>query len=144
MPHIYRQALLVCTPAQAARCVHRFVAERSREDGVRIALRPSVFVPELGTDMRLERDVIAILAGAAFPYQVSWSPADDGAFPRFSGTLTIADAEQGQACRMVLDGHAPDSPSTLAHRVSQAVSRDFLRSLTDWVAAATPAIGQAV
>jgi hypothetical protein len=141
MPQIHRQALIVCPPEQTKRALQRFIAERAREDRVRIALRPAVHVPELGSDIVMQRDIVVeVAAGDGFPCRVSWAPADDGAFPRFEGTLWVEPAEDGAASRIVLQGTAPNTQAMIAHRVSQAVGRDLLAYLAKFIEASGSAL----
>lgn len=99
---------------------------------LRFAVRPAVRIPALGVEIALVRDVVATIVRAADAdgYAVSWQPADDGAFPRFAGLLTLAEVE-GTHLALTGNYELPDErilvrDAFLAHRIAQAIAGDLL------------------
>ena len=99
---------------------------------LRLAVRPPVRIPALGVDIALVRDVVAtIVRGAdADAYTVTWEPAGDGPFPRFAGTLKLAEVD-GTHLALEGDYELPDErilvrDGFLAHRIAQAIAGELL------------------
>lgn len=104
--------------------LQRFFTERAVDERVRIVLRPSVLIPELGAEVVLERDVIVTLVREPV-YGVSWLPSDHGPFPRMIGRLALADDPPG-ASRLILTGSTQHCTSQFAHRFHQAIAKALL------------------
>lgn len=99
---------------------------------LRLVVRPPVRIPSLGVEIALVRDVVATMVRAADAdaYAVSWQPSDDGPFPHFAGTLTLAEVD-GTHLALAGDYELPDErilvrDAFLAHRIAQAIAGELL------------------
>ena len=92
-------------------------------------------------DLRLERDVhVRLTPKAGYTgyklLDVSWSPKDGGAYPDFTGTLSIADEGVGWS-RIDLDGtYTPPFgvlgaafDAAIGHRIAEATASELLAEL---------------
>ena len=106
------------------------------DGGLIVAASATCALPSLGVEVAMLRDVVATispLGQAAF--SVRWHPADDGPFPRFTGTLELRGEEHH--ARLRLDGfyedaaaHRGDSvEAELGFRLAQAAARDMLATV---------------
>jgi hypothetical protein len=134
---VRRDAFVAADQASARRAVQRFVAERGL-----VAVRPGCVLPVLRTEIVLARDVIVTLAPVADGWRVHWSPADDGAFPRFTGTLAVE--LDGGDTLLRLAGEYEGPPTAFADtkdaeigvRLVHATATAMLETLTKIVARA--------
>ena len=92
-------------------------------------------------DLKLERDVDFHLASKpAYPgyklLDVSWSPADGGPYPKFTGTLSVAEDAVGWS-RIELDGaYRPPFgiagvafDAAVGHRIAQGTATELLADI---------------
>jgi hypothetical protein len=105
-----------------------------------LAVRPSFAIARLGIEMVLRPDVLVstVRLRSDRRWHVAWCPADDGAFPRFDGSLHFAadDASTHTSALMLhgsyaLNGLAAADPAdrALAHRIEMATARALLGAL---------------
>jgi hypothetical protein len=121
-----KASLVTETPfAQAADLVERFFASQTAEDGV-ITLRLSAPGAGISIDsFAVGHDVVAAFRRRKGPnetivFELHWESADGGPFPVFDGTLTVAEDETYEVCRLILEGsYLP--PGRLAGAVFDAV-----------------------
>ena len=104
-----KHTTVVETPfAQAADLVERFLVESSQGETITLRLQ----APGAGLGMNafaLSRDVIATFRRHKGPNQtivfdLHWESADGGPYPVFDGTLTVAEDETYESCRIILEG----------------------------------------
>ena len=147
MSELHRRALVRCPEARAAEHLAGFVRSCADSSGcVHLAIRASVELPRLQTAIALKRDVLVTVGrescaeGGETAYRVDWIPADGGAFPRLTGTLTtFEDGPSG--FMLIFNGKyrsvspAPEHScdGTLAYRIAQATARDFLLHVRDHI-----------
>lgn len=110
-------------PASTAK-LQRYYSEAAVEDFITIVLRPIVLLPELDAEVVLRRDVIVTLA-TDLSHAVSWTPSDDGPFPRLTGALQLV-ADTGESSRLVLIGDTTAQHTTMGHRFNQAIAKELL------------------
>ena len=98
-----KQKIVVDTPfAQAADLVEKFfIASTPENDTVTLRLEARPF--------GLAHDVIASFRRRQGPnetivFDLHWEAADKGPYPVFDGTLTVAEDETYEQCRLILEG----------------------------------------
>lgn len=147
MSELHRRVFVRCPPEHAPAHLHRFLKEHADDRGiVRLALRASVHLPALRTEIALQRDVVVTIVDTRNERlqeacTVDWYPADGGPFPRFQGTLAFSEHPEGEGSVLVIDGNY-DMPAGFAseafdvgigYRIAQATARDLLVRVRDHV-----------
>lgn len=148
MSELHRRALVRCSDVNPAAQLGIYFRSCADASGcVRLALRSSVRLPRLDTEVALLRDVMVTVSRDPLPqdvcdaaYRVDWTPADGGAFPRLSGTLTTWPGSDTTGFMLVLNGRygvpgraAGGCEGVLAYRIAQATARDLLLHIRDHI-----------
>jgi hypothetical protein len=138
-----KASLVIETPfAQAADLVERFFVSQTADDGV-ITLRLSAPGAGIGIDsFAVGHEVVATFRRRKGPYEtivfdLHWESADGGPFPVFDGTLTVAEDETYQTCRLILEGsYLPPGrlagavfDAALGSRIAYATAHELLERM---------------
>jgi hypothetical protein len=111
-----------------------------------LRLRAALEAVGIGGDVAVDRDVIASFdpstqtRGLEHGVVVAWSPAGEGPFPQFHGTLSIA-AKNPKSCTMSLKGdyEPPLGPigkafdRAVGHKLAESTADDLLKVICDRV-----------
>lgn len=139
--------LVVATPfARAADFVERFFMNASGEDG-QATLRLSAPGAGFGLDsFAIGHDVIASFrrrneAGERIVFDLHWESADGGLYPVFDGTLTVAEDETYESCRLILEGsYTPPGrvagamfDAALGSRIANATAKELLEQMSTFL-----------
>lgn len=125
--------------AQAADLVERFFLSSNPENGI-ATLRLSAPGAGLGIDsFAVGHDVIASFRRRKGPNQtivfdLHWESASGGPYPIFNGTLTVAEDESYENCRLILEGsYTPPGSvagavfdAALGSRIADATAHELL------------------
>lgn len=135
-----KTSLVVETPfARAADLVERFLSSAKVENGA-IALRLSAPGAGIGIDsFAVGHDVVASFRRRNGPdetivFDLHWESADGGPYPIFDGTLTVAEDETYETCRLILEGsYTPPGrlagavfDTALGSRIAYATAQELL------------------
>ncbi|HMD01592.1 MAG TPA: hypothetical protein VKG44_01380 [Candidatus Baltobacteraceae bacterium] len=149
MNEIHQRMFVNCPASEAAPHLDSFFCERrhgapEESTPVTLALRAPVQLPGLGTEIVLQRDVVVTVAPAtpqsAGEMHVRFEPAGGGTFPRFDGSLSLAEGDRERFC-LVLEGHYGGASTgvlrpndlSLGHRIAVATARSLLCEIRDAV-----------
>lgn len=120
--------------ARAADLVERFLTSEKASNG-KVTLRLNAPGAGTGVDsFAVGHDVIASFRRRTGPnetivFDLHWESADGGPFPVFDGTLTVAEDETYETCRLLLEGsYTP--PGRLAGAVFDAALGSRIASAT--------------
>lgn len=128
--------------AQAADLVERFFVGGTPESGL-VTLRLSAPGAGLGIDsFAVGHDVVASFrrrkgSDEAIVFDLHWESADGGPFPVFDGTLTVAEDETYETCRLILEGsYTPPGSvagsvfdAVLGSRIADATAKELLERI---------------
>ena len=138
-----KATLVVETPfSRAADFVERFFIDATGEDG-QATLRLSAPGAGLGLDsFAIGHDVIASFrrhkgSDESIVFDLHWESADGGPYPIFDGTLTVAEDETYESCRLILDGsYTPPGrvagavfDAALGSRIANATAKELLEQM---------------
>jgi len=143
--HVSRQ--LACPVGQAPGFVMEFFDQRRDAHGTpTMALRAPIQIPGL-PEMELARDCIVQVhphheAGDMTKrYRVTWQSTGGGPFPKFSGILEIANAEDYSTCVLDLSGtYEPPLGAvgaafdfTVGHAIAESTGKELLERVGSYV-----------
>jgi len=123
--------------SQAASRLDEFFRVHGSEGGdmARLTLRLALNVPGLGSPLSIERDVIATIAPAHKPedmtprYRVQWAPETPGPYPLFAGELRVGAADDYDAFYLILDG-SYEPPLGIAGGAFDALAGKYIAQQT--------------
>lgn len=138
-----KTSIVIETPfARAADLVERFLTSQDAKNGT-FTLRLSAPGAGIGIDsFAVGHDVIASFRRRNGPnetivFDLHWESADAGPFPVFDGTLTVAEDETYETCRLILDGsYTPPGrlagavfDAALGSRIAYATAQELLERM---------------
>jgi hypothetical protein len=142
LSHLNLKRPVACPVAQAPQFLERFFADYAVDDAAVLALRVPIVLPGLPLLM-LARDCVIRLTrvhdeGAMIAsYAVEWAPVAGGPFPRFTGRLSLPNADDYESCFIALDG-AYEPPlgalgeafdRTIGRAIAESTGRDLLQRI---------------
>jgi hypothetical protein len=152
MSDLLQRLYVGCPVSRATDRLNGFFRERAGDGAwdagkpIRIALRAPIPLPSLRTNVILQHDIIATLrhlppVWGNERFDVSWEPSGGGAFPRFTGTLSVENNEDFESFSLLLKGSydPPLGPAgqafdaALGHRIAIATARDLLARIRDQI-----------
>src|SRR5579885_503843 len=142
-----KTSLVIETPfARAADLIERFLTSEST-DGGKVTLHLSAPGAGIGLEsFAVGHDVVASFRRRTGPnetivFDLHWESADGGPFPIFDGTLTIAEDETYETCRLLLDGsYTPPGhlagavfDAALGSRIAHATAQELLERMRSFL-----------
>ncbi len=144
-----KESIVVQTPfVQAAELIERFFIASSQGDAV-LTLRLAAPGAGLGVGgFALAHDVVFSFRRTNGPnqtivFEIHWESADGGLYPIFDCTLTIAQDETYESCRLILEGkYTPPGwvagaafDAVLGSRIADATAKELLERMCSFLLA---------
>jgi hypothetical protein len=144
--HLNIKRPVACPVAQAPQYLERFFADYAVEDAAVLALRVPIVLPGLPLLM-LARDCVIRLTRihdkgeTIASYAVEWAPVAGGPFPRFTGRISVPNAEDYNSCFIALDGtYEPPLGAlgeafdrTIGRAIAESTGRDLLQRMGTFI-----------
>jgi hypothetical protein len=131
------QRRVACPLPEAPELLGRWFAEHAEGETAVLAMRAPLTFPGV-PELAVARDCVVGVTRtqgartATAPYRVEWRSTEDGAFPRFRGTLSLQRAPDPDACVLSLDG----SYGTETARSRLALGRAIRKAIAESCATA--------
>src|ERR1700693_498917 len=144
--HLNLTRPVACPVSQAPQFLERFFADYAVDDAAILALRVPIVLPGLPLLM-LARDCVIRLArihekaAMIASYSVDWAPVAGGPFPRFTGRISIPNADDYESCLIALDGtYEPPLGAlgeafdrTIGRAIAESTGRDLLQRIGTFI-----------
>ncbi|HTX02209.1 MAG TPA: hypothetical protein VMD07_00910 [Candidatus Acidoferrales bacterium] len=142
-----KESVIVQTPfAQAADLIERFFMASSPEDAV-LTLHLSAPGAGLGVGgFALAHDVVVSFRrtkgrNQTIVFEIHWESADGGPYPTCDCTLTVAEDETYESCRLILEGkYTPPGwvagaafDAVLGSRIADATAKELLERMRSFL-----------
>jgi len=144
-----KESIVVQTPfAQASELIERFFIASSPEDAV-LTIRLTAPGAGLGIEgFALAHDVVASFRRSkgrnqTIVFDIHWESADGGLYPTCDCTLTVAEDETYESCRLILEGkYTPPGwvagaafDAVLGWRIADATAKELLERMRSFLLA---------
>ena len=142
-----KESIVVQTPfVQAADLIERFFIASSPENA-ELTLRLTAPGAGLGIGgFELAHDVVVSFRRSkgrnqTIVFEIHWESADSGLYPVYDGTLTVAQDETYESCRLILEGkYTPPGwvagaafDAVLGSRIADATAKDLLERMRSFL-----------